>query len=257
MSVPQSRQFDLNRFALSDMIECGAILRKLGKEANSMEAAASAIVRFFYDNFIDSGAHKPGCALARFFKTHSYGDLTPDLQGSARAMLGGEPQSPGMKCLTLLATAGDLPEWNTRQASSGHRAIPLASTQMVAGAPMIAQLIQQFGLDIATVVDPAQAPLMVLEQQSYNVFYVQDALGSPYVPAQQNFVVPHKIKSVLGFGGMFPGGDLFAVILFSKVNIPKETADLFSTLALGIKLAMLPFVRGAVFDNAAGAESNG
>ena len=62
------------------------------------------------------------------------------------------------------------------------------------------------------------------------------------------FVVPFGIKSVLGFGGVLPPGDLFAVIMFSRVPVPRETADLFRNLALSVKLAILPFSRGPVFD---------
>ena len=43
-----------------------------------------------------------------------------------------------------------------------------------------------------------------------------EAAGSPYIPAQEDFVQPVGIRSVLGFGGMLPGGDIFVVILFSR-----------------------------------------
>ena len=33
----------------------------------------------------------------------------------------------------------------------------------------------------------------------------------------------------------------FVVILFAKVSIPRETAELFRTLALNVKMAALPF----------------
>jgi len=56
--------------------------------------------------------------------------------------------------------------------------------------------------------------------------------------------VPFGIRSVIGFGGMLPSGNLFAVILFTKVPIPRETADLFRPLALSVKLAILPFDSG-------------
>jgi hypothetical protein len=45
----------------------------------------------------------------------------------------------------------------------------------------------------------------------------------------------------LGFGGMLPSGNLFVVILFSKVYIPRETADMFRPLSLSVRLAVLPF----------------
>ena len=46
---------------------------------------------------------------------------------------------------------------------------------------------------------------------------------------------------------MLPGRDLFAVILFSRVPIPRSTAELFRPLALCVKIALLPFVNGPVF----------
>src|SRR5262249_41137651 len=131
--------------------------------------------------------------------------------------------------------------WNDRRGSAGHRAIPLASEAMVRRSPMIAQLVSQLGLEVATLLEPDPQLLVDLEQRSYNVFHVADARGSPYVPAQESFVIPHGIRSVIGFGGLFPSGNLFAVILFTTTPIPRETADLFRPLALSVKLAVMPF----------------
>jgi hypothetical protein len=149
--------------------------------------------------------------------------------------------------LTLLATAGDKPEWNSRKTSVGHKAIPLPSARVVSQAPMISQLIVQFGLDIADVVKPEATLMLELEQRTFNVFHAEEAAGSPFVPAQQDFVVPFGIRSVLGFGGMLPDGKLIAIIMFSKVRIPREKADMFKTLSLSAKLAMLPFTDGTIF----------
>ena len=99
----------------------------------------------------------------------------------------------------------------------------------------------------ATVLRPEPDLLVDLEQTTFNVFHVANAVGSPYVPAQDQFVLPYHIKSVLGFGGLLPSGELFAVILFSKVEIPRQTAEMFRTLALSIKVAILPFSGGPLF----------
>jgi hypothetical protein len=87
---------------------------------------------------------------------------------------------------------------------------------------------------------------MDLEQRSFNVFHVPEAAGSSYIPAQQEFVIPSQIKSVLGFGGILPSGSLFAVIMFSKCPIAKDTTELFKPLALNVKMAVLPH-EGTVF----------
>jgi hypothetical protein len=239
--------YDLTRFKLRDMTECGAALRKLGSGSFSMEEVATRIVGYLYEHLGDKQTGEKSCVLIRFFKTHPYDELDAELRDFACGMLDCNSLSPRIKCLTLLATAGARPEWNSRQKSTRHKALPLVSSQVVAKYPMISQLIKQFGLDIGTFLEPESTIMIDLEQKTYNVFYVPEAAGSPYVPAQEEFVIPYQIKSVLGFGGMLPSGNLLAIIMFSKVQIPWDTADMFKTLALNAKLAVLPFDRGAVF----------
>jgi hypothetical protein len=113
---------------------------------------------------------------------------------------------------------------------------------------MIAQLIRQLGLEVGSVLQPDPAVVADLQQRTFNVFHVPDATGSPYVPAQDDFVIRFGVRSVLGFGGVLPRGDLFAVILFARVPLPRETAELFKPLALSAKLAILPFANGPFFD---------
>ena len=86
-----------------------------------------------------------------------------------------------------------------------------------------------------------------MQQKTYNVFHVADAKGSPYIPAQEEFVVPFGIKSVVGFGGVLTSGNLFAVIMFCKVAVPREAADNFKSLALDVKTAVQPLEAKKVF----------
>jgi hypothetical protein len=239
--------YDLSQFTLRDMTDCGQALRQLGEGARSMEEAANRIVRHLYDGLRSGPAGERACALVRFFKTHPYEELDAHLRRFARRMLGSGPPPPGMKCLTLLATAGDRPAWNDRRASTGHQAIPLPSADLVVQSPMISQLVQQLGLELDTMLKPDPALLVDMEQKSYNVFHVPEARGSLHVPAQAEFVIPNGIRSVLGFGGMLPSGNLFVVILFAKARISRETADAFRPLALSVKPAVLPFDGNAVF----------
>jgi serine phosphatase RsbU (regulator of sigma subunit) len=239
--------YDLTRFTLRDMAECGLALRQFGLGVESMEEASNRIVRYLYENFCTKPIGEKSCALVRLFKTHPYEDLEVELAEYARSMLDDYPPLPAMKCMTLLATVGEQTEWNSRHRSVGHKAIPLASESVVAQIPMISQLIRQLGLDIKTVINPGPDLLVEIEQRKYNVFYVPEAIGNPYIPAQESFVIPFGIKSVLGFGGLLPSGNLFAIIMFLKVQIPHSTAQMFSTLALNVKTALLRFDRGPVF----------
>jgi hypothetical protein len=238
--------YDLTNFTLSDMTRCGSELRKLGVGASSLEQAADRIVRALFEQLGAPGGLN-ACALVRLFVTVPYAGLDDELQAFVRGIMGSEPSTPAMKCLTLLGTAGEIAAWNSRHTSVGHKALPLASVESVSRSPMIAQLVRQLGLTLDTLVAPAPGLVVDAEQHTFNVFHVLDAADCPYIPAQSEFVAPYGIRSVLGFGGLLPPGELFATILFSKAQIPREVAELFKTLALNVKVALLPFVGGRVF----------
>lgn len=238
---------DLTRFTQSEATECGNALRALGSAASSMETAANNIVQHSYNNVINSETNEKACALIRFYKTHPYGQLASGLQEFACGIMGGAPESQDMKCLTMMATAGEHADWNSRSTSSGHRAIPLASADFVGGIPMIAQLVSQFGIEMGSVISPDPNVIGDLARQTFNTFHIADAVDSPCIPAQDDFVKPYGVKSVLGFGGVLSSGELFVVIMFSKVSIPASTASSFRDLSANVKEAVEPFVGGAVF----------
>ena len=238
----------LEDFAFSQMVELGASLREACGGAESMEEAANRVVRHLYDCLICKETGQRACVLVRLFKTHLFRDLDEELRQFARRMLGSAAESPSMKCLVLLATAGDWPEWNSRWTSKGHKAIPLPSAEALEAFPMISQLVTQMGISVSTLVKADPALMLDVDENSLGVFHVPHAQGSPYVPAQQDFVLAHGVKSAVGFGGVVPGGDLFAVILFSKVQIPRATAELFKTLGLITKLGISPFARRVFAD---------
>jgi len=231
--------FDLGNFTLHDMSRLGRSLRQLGDGAHSMQEVADRVVRYLYENLSDA-ADPRCCALVRFFKTHPYLGLDPGLRAFADGMLRDTPK-PDLKCLTLLATAGDEPAWNSPETSVAHRAIPLVIPEIVSKAPMISSLLQQLGVELELLLNSQSEFMVDEEQSSFNVFYVPDARGSPHIPAQADFVKPARVRSVLGFGGTLPRGDIFVVILFTKTPIPRETAEMFRTLALNLKLSVLPF----------------
>ncbi len=237
--------YDVTNFTIREMTECGRVMRTIGEGASSMEEVADRIAGRFYTGLSDATG-KRACSLVRFYKTHAYVDLDKELQGFAQTMLGDHPPSPDMKCLVLLATAGEEPAWNSRKTSQGHKAIPIPNEEAISHLPMVSNLIMQLGLTLGMVINPDPKLLGDLSQKNFNIFYVPDALNSPFIPAQNEFVIPHGIKSALGFGGLLPGGALFAVIIFFKVRISKEAADLFRTLCLNVKIAVLPFEK-AIF----------
>ena len=238
---------NIDDFTLKDMVEFSAALRLMGSGTASMEEVADKIVHYLHDHLIDTKTGEKACVMVRLFKTHPYGELDKDLQEFAQTVLNAPPKSPAMKCMVLLASAGTQPEWNSRKQSRGHKAIPLPSEHFIEAFPMVRQLIQQMGLEVNTILQPDPAVVMDMTQKTFNVFHIPEATGSRYVPAQDNFVIPFGVRSVLGFGGILPSGNLFVIIMFSKVPVPKQTADMFRSLALSVKIAVLPFDGKTIF----------
>lgn len=238
--------YRLPELSLQDMALCSGRLRRAGGGTACFEEAADRVVRFLYEELGDAEGGERACLLVRFYKTHPYAELHPELQAFARGV-GGDGLEAETRCLTLISTIGDEPSWCSRHQSMGHQAIPLPSPEAVERSPMISQLVRQLGIDIATVVRPAPAIIVDSHQHSYNVFHVLEAQGSPFIPAQKEFVEAYGVRSVIGFGGLLPAGDLFAVILFARVPVSRETAEMFKPLALAAKLAVLSFAKGPLF----------
>jgi hypothetical protein len=226
--------YDLKTFGLGDMLKASPRLRDAATGAPTFELAAQRVCRFLYDELRDADGERQ-CALVRCYKTNAFGSLEPDLQDFARTAMGFRQPWPAMKCLTLMATVGQTAPWNSRHQSRGHRAIPLPSPEIIEKAPMISQLIKEFGLELTSVIQPSPEVVRELAGKRHGVFHVEDAHGSPYIPAQEEFVARFGIQSVLGFGGLLASGDLFAVILFTTVRVSPAAADRFRTLALDVK----------------------
>ncbi|MGB2926786.1 MAG: response regulator [Limnothrix sp.] len=241
---------NLEKFNLENMVKCGLVLRSLSENASSMEEVAQQIVNYFYTELATPEGN-PACSLVRFFTTQDYSELDADLQQVVQNNLQQEHIADNLKCLTLLATKGEQEAWNYRHKSTGHQAIPLLNQEYINQIPMIAQLLYQLGLDITEILHPTPENLLELSQKEYNAFFVPKALGSPCIPGQNNFVIPYGIESVIALGGVFPSGELFTIILFTKVAITRAIADMFQPLALSIKLAVMPFSYDSIFDSSA------
>jgi serine phosphatase RsbU (regulator of sigma subunit) len=232
--------FTLGRFGLGDVVSLCAQLPGAVPSKCSMEEAAGALVRFLRDAFRDPESDRPELVLARCFLTVPMEALPEDLRELARTGPSSRPPSD-TRCLTLLGTDGDLAQWCDTRQSVSHRVLPLVSKEAVAAAPMVADLVEQLGLGVERLLDVAQLEAAEMAEESLDVFFVPEASGSARVPAQ-DFVGEHVVRSVLGFGGVLPGGDVFVVVLFSRTPVDADVAGMFRTVAMAAKLALLPAV---------------
>ncbi|MEO8334623.1 MAG: hypothetical protein ABI664_06615 [bacterium] len=235
---PYFGNLDVANFTVGAMLRAGIAVRRIVRGAETLEEAANKVVRYLYDHSVDLKTGARNCPLIRFYKTHPFGALEPGQQQFAERLLGDQSADADLRCLALLATVGDEPEWNSRRESASHQAIPLPSADIVRRAPMIARLIEDLGLSIEAVVSGDSTPARAGEPRTYDVFHVEDAVGSPHIPAQREFVLRYGIASVVGFGGLLRSGELYAVILFSRVRIPKASAVRFRTIALDVRSSL-------------------
>lgn len=242
---------NLAAFGLPERLRCSLGIRRSAEDASSLEDAAQRFCDYYYGALVD-GRGERACALVRCYVTQPFAALPDELQKFARAAAGA-PVARDTRCLTLLGTAGVEAAWSSRRGSKDHQAIPLMSAEMVENAPMVAQLIRAFGLNVSDVAGSSRSIVRDLGGKTYGVFYVPEAVGSPYVPAQKEFVERYAIKSVVGSGGALASGEMFAIVLFSRVAVSPGAAERFRALALDAKAALLRFSADEVFDGAARA----
>lgn len=224
------------------MLRCSRGLRRVAAESGSLSDAASVIVRYLHDESRDPDTNVHQCALIRFYKTSAFAKLEPAEQDFVMAQMAGVSLEAGTRVLSMIATVGAEEAWCDRMQSAGHLAIPLPSVEIVERAPMIAGLIRALGMDIADVV--ASNPVFMEGEagRTYDVFHVEKAAGSAFIPAQADFVLPYGIQSVIGFGGLLSNGELFAVVMFTTVPVPRSAADRFRNIALDVKAISYPLV---------------
>ena len=225
---------DLGSLGLAGMVRLSAALRDLAGVGDTVADFAQAVCQHLHTHLVDEAGTRQ-TALVRFYGTAPYSALP----AAERAWVGvptGAQQDP--TCLVLLGTVGNEPDWNDRTRSSGHRVLALGSAGRVAQLPMVAALMSQLGVSVPSLLD-FRAPVVAGQgQQRCGVFHVPRAQYSPAVPAQ-DFVTEHGIESVLGFGGVLPTGEVYAVVIFAVVPVPVEAAKLFETVALSTTLASL------------------
>ncbi|MBF0135221.1 MAG: PAS domain S-box protein [Magnetococcales bacterium] len=238
----------ITHFSSTDMVLLGEKLRCSGQNAGSMEQVARNITRLLYEGVGDMETRERSFVLVRLFKTHPLQQLPESLQRIAESTLPGERAIQQPQCLTLLGTSGDKDAWNHRQDSRNHQAIPLFSEEFTRSLPMVANLLTGLGLEISSVIQPVESVRVTGNDPRFNVFFVEQAAGSPIIPAQDEFVVPCGIQSVIGFGGVLPSNSVFAVIGFSRHPISPATATMFQALARNVKVALLPFERQVFTD---------
>lgn len=234
-------QIKIKELTLTNIFELSQFIKERCKGLSSLEEIAQELMNTFCQVFItDSG--KSAFVLSRFFKSCIYEELPDDIKIYIQHQEGKEEVSAQNRYLTLLGTTGDLEEWKCRKTSKGHQVLSLYDYRTINNIPMLSALINQIGFDISEAVKHDKNIIINKinkEEYDFGVFCVEEARGSKLIPEQAEFVEPFGIKSVIGFGGVYKTGNIYAIIVFSREKISSEKAKMFLSLNPSAKLTTL------------------
>ena len=190
------------------------------------EEASVRLSRILYQNCKHQSVRS--LVLSRVFQSMPYADLPRELAEAAHQATVVQPK-PGDHFLVLLGTVGDEEPWCDRKRSRGHKVIPL-DQESVKKIPMLSRALQQLDVDLKIFMGPEREKGLSVEGIGGHIsaFHVEKAPGSPYIPDQESFVVPHEVKSVLGSGARLPGGQISIFVGFSRHEISRESANTFA-----------------------------
>ena len=140
--------------SLQQLTNCiSRITNKPVGEVLSLSELGGSVVRDLHDSLRDPESGETAAALVRFFMTIPYARLDPSTRSSIAAKFPDLAPEADTKCLTLMGTVGDEPDWCSISGSRGHQAIPLMSEEGVEQIPMIARLLSELGLEIHQVLN--------------------------------------------------------------------------------------------------------
>lgn len=211
----------LKDLSLTDMFQCGAALRQLTRQHESASKYMDAHVNFMYQYFRDENDESE-FALVRLYRTQTLNQLDIDTADVVRGIL--PNADPETKCLVLVATRGELEEWNDTAMSRRHRAVPIECLEGRRETQDLAEVLRQVGvLD-----SPGQNSIPCRDGLTpEGCLFEPTAPGSSCVGDLEEFVPRSGIESVIGYGGKVGYRDTFILMAYSKKPISPTTAELF------------------------------
>ncbi len=221
---------------------CATDLLRLGTGATDLGRVAERLVRSLHGSLNLSQSEEPRCPLVRLYKTVQYHRLAPELRRAAASRLGKVPDDPSLRCMTLLASAGDVPGWTDPTGYSACCVIPVGSRETLEHSSPYGALFDDIAGAIAHSTAPSSERPSGSHTHTFSIVHVLQDGGNPSSPAREDWIGAYDIRSALAFGAPLPDEEWFSIVLFSRDLIPERTAQMFKPLAISAQIALSPYV---------------
>ncbi len=218
------------------------IVRRAAFQARALDEVAQRCAEDLFASLRNS-------VLIRVYATCRFGNL-PALDrervGAFAARAGvTKAMTENSPVLSLMGTAGTMPEWRDRLASTDLLGIPLVGPSLGESIPMIASLMSQLSPDSQWAGPEAATEIVIKSMGRMGaVCHVPDAATSRdrrerlIVPAQ-DLVRAHQVKSVFAIGGAYMDGTVCVFMLFTRESVRRELAERFMPMINYFKMATM------------------
>lgn len=232
---------------MKEMLDLQEQITADAAKSEFLEQAAQKYMSLLYDRLNDS------IIMARLFAAIQFKILPESNKCFVTKLAEKENVSDKISdqtlVLSLLGSRGVNPEWNDRRNSKDHIGIPLISKKFISKAPMISQLLDQFGIGMDWIDSTDKFYITKTLNSLSGIFFIKNAEtevnehGDKIIVAQ-DFVKREGIKSVFGIGGCYLGTSVFfASIIFTNEEVDENIVKRFVLQAIRFKTATMQMVK--------------
>lgn len=205
------------------------------RDCRSLEEASGLLCRELFEHCRTGPDAERSLVLSRVFLSLPFQSLDPETASAVRSPRRGNRADA--LYMTLLGTHGRAPSWCDRRLSARHRAMPF-DRESPPDHAMWRRCFEQVGFETANVL--VERPEVWVPQ---GLFVVPEAAGSDSLPAQEDFIKPLGVMSVIGCGAALPDGAVSVWLGFSRHPIKEHGALPLMALLPSFWHAVYPLYR--------------
>ncbi len=213
-----------------------------------LEEVAQSVVDAAYRRFEST------LVMCRAYVTVSLGALPESNATWVRELADAKGVTPELSdrtpVISLVGSAGRLPEWNDRRRSRGHRGIPMVSASFIDAIPMMSRLMASLGGDLDWI-DDAEGDAVISRLGTVaGTFYVRDAAAD--VDGRGRLIISaDDFVAQFGVGGAFASGQILVLLFFCSEELDFDVVERFRAPFLELKSNLAGHLRRVFVDGGA------